>query len=394
MNDPINAIIFTKVPTKSLYLVGGYLRDVLRGVDPRDRDFIVKGEITPFVVRIQKILGGTIIEFKQSHTIRLALKNGQTIDFSPLEGSLRANLSQRDFTINSIAWSPEKGLIDPFCGVDDLEKRIVRCISPNNLKADPLRMLRAYRCAAEMQGSIDQKTRNAINTHHSCILSVSSERITLELFHLLNVLPCYPYLELCAEDSILGDILSLSFRRLTTCIQQIHSLEERLLHVVKREIKAELDALFSQNLTKKGLLCLELLVIGKRNVTNLPKLSLSQRIKKRLAAYVNGRRALLSSRKPRNRGEIFDFFLTASDAAWDVMMTTNRFHLLGDLKTFQGIWKKCIVSSEEIMDYTGIRSGPELGEIIRWLKKAQFTGVISSRDEALAYLHDHFKYFT
>lgn len=386
MNDPINAIIFAKGRTKSLYLVGGYLRDVLRGVDPRDRDFIVKGEIVPFVLRMQKILGGTIIDFKQSHTLRLALKNGQTIDFSPLQGSLRANLSQRDFTINSIAWSPEKGLIDPFRGVDDLERRIVRCISPNNLKADPLRMLRAYRCAAELQGSIDRNTRNVINTHHSRILSVSSERITLELFHLLNVLPCYPYLKLCGDDSILSDILSLSFERLEACIQQICSLEERLLHVVAREIKAELDALFSQYLTKKGLLCLELFAIGKTNVTDFPKLSLSQRIKKRLIAYAKGRKALLSSRKPRNRGEIFDFFVTAGDAAWDVIMTTNHLHLLSDLQTFQDIWKKCIVSSEEIMDYTGIRSGPELGEIILSLKKAQFTGVVSSRYEALAYL--------
>lgn len=385
MTDPINAIIFTKGRTKSLYLVGGYLRDILRGVAPRDRDFLVEGELVPFVLRIQKLLGGTIIAFEKSHTLRLALKNGQTVDLSQLQIPLRANLSQRDFTINSIAWAPAKGLIDPFRGVHDLENRLVRCITPGNLLADPLRMLRAYRCAAEIRGVIHQKTRKVINTHHARILSVSSERITLELFHLLNVHPCYPYLAWSCEDSILGGIMSLSRNRLENNIQQIHLLEERLLDVAPEEIKAELDAPFSQNLTYKGLLCLELLAIGKRNVAVIPKLSLSQRIKKRLVAYAKGRK-VLSTREPRNRQQIFNFFVTSGDAATDVIITTNRLHLLHELNTFRDITNKPIVSSREIMDHTGIRSGPKLGKIIVQLRKAQFSGEVSSREDALSFV--------
>ena len=213
LSDEYNAIVF-KRQKGNIHLVGGYIRDLLRGVSSRDRDYIVKGNIHSSVSEMKKRVGGKAIEFKKGNMIRIAVKKESTLDFSEMQGSLYQDLSGRDFTINALAWSPEEGLIDYFHGLKDLEKKMVRAISKENIVSDPLRMLRAYRFAADLEGRIEVTTRKIVKMFNHRIKDISPERITLEMFHLLNSEHAAKYLNAAFSDGLLSNILLLNYNEL------------------------------------------------------------------------------------------------------------------------------------------------------------------------------------
>src|SRR4030043_85912 len=280
LKDRYNSIIFKKSRGRAVYLVGGYIRDILRGEISKDRDFIVADDIKSFTHEIRKFIGGTLIEFKKGETTRFVLKDGVTLDFSRPMGTLEEDLSKRDFIINAIPWSPDSGIIDPYKGIEDIKMKRINSISEKNFKADPLRMLRAYRFAAELNGSTEEKTRRSIKTLYNKIKKVSAERITFELFNLLNSENPARYLNMALNDRILGYILSINKRTLEHYIKAIYRFKRQLKEHTK-EVKVLLEEIFSQNITYKGLLLLELLL--RRNgffePDRIPLIRISRNIK-------------------------------------------------------------------------------------------------------------------
>jgi tRNA nucleotidyltransferase/poly(A) polymerase len=385
LNDKYNALIFGQGRGRKLFLVGGFVRDALRGMVSNDRDFIVSGDLRSFVKKIDTLFNGSIVQFKTDETVRIVHREGTTFDFSKLQGSLEEDLSKRDFTINSIAWSPEKGLIDLFNGIDDLRNAKIKSLSRNNIINDPLRMLRAYRFASEIEGSIDEDTRKFITSLYKKINLVSSERITLEFFHLLNSRNSSKYLKLALKDNILTDILSLSYSMLERNVRAVSHLEKALCKPLPLTIKVLLKNKFSQNLMYKGLLCLEILTKNNENV--LERLKISNVIKKRISLSSNGF-SLLCKRKKDFPESLFDIFLNAKDAVPDILLICNRLDLLRDYQRFQAIWRAGLLNTEEIIDISGISHGPEIGDTIRRLKRAEFERRIRSRKQAVHFLKD------
>ncbi len=96
--------------------------------------------------------------------------------------ALITDLLCRDFTINAIAWSNNRGLVDPAGGLRDLQKKVVRSLKPDlRFKEDPLRMLRAIRIACELSFTIENQTKRSIIKHAFLIHRVSPERIREEV---------------------------------------------------------------------------------------------------------------------------------------------------------------------------------------------------------------------
>jgi len=375
LKDKFNSIIFRKGRDHNLFLVGGYVRDALRGIRSADRDYVISDDIKNFVKRINKSLNGTVIEFKKRKIIRLFLKNGATIDISKLKGSLKKDLSKRDFTINAIAWSPVCGLVDPYQGIEDLRKGIVRSISEKNITSDPLRMIRAYRFASELNGSIERSTRNLIAIHHAMIVKTSPERITSELFHLLNSNNPVGYLKMSLSDNLLKTILPLSESILKRNIKVLSQLEEGLKKFPLKE--SLLEKLFSQNLTYKGLLRLEILLSQDGHFSHdlFPNLRLSKRIVKRITMAHKGM-------KNFNIANLFEIFYEAKESSIDILILKNRAELLKEHARFSRIWKKGLLTSREISQLSKMK-GPKLGQLIMEIKKAQFEGKINSRRSAM-----------
>jgi len=383
LGDKYNAVIFEKGRYRGIYLVGGYVRDALRGVRSQDRDFVVSGDVKSFVRDIRDILGGTIVKFRKGGMVRLALEGGLTFDFSAPMGTIEEDLSKRDFTVNAIAWTPERGVVDIHQGLKDLEKNRIRMISEINLISDPLRVLRAYRFAAELGGSIEKRTRYAIKALHNRIEGVSPERITLELFNLLNSKGSSGYLGSGLADGVLSDILSLPDKMLGSNIRAISKLERRTLEVLPGEIKVLLDTIFSQNLTYKGLLCLELLLYG--GIPGVGKIRMSSNIVNRIQLVFRG---LAELRRWRSelQGKLFDLFVQLKGAVLDGLIISGRLELLEDYRRFIKIMKYGLLGSKDVMKIMDVGPGPSVGKGLLALRKAQFQGIIGSKAEAVDFL--------
>jgi len=101
--------------------------------------------------------------------------------------SLYEDLKRRDFTMNAIAWHHERGYIDPFGGIADIEAKLIRGVGDagQRFREDGLRMLRAVRFAAQLDFTIELRTWQALLENAPLIKKISMERVRDELLKLL-----------------------------------------------------------------------------------------------------------------------------------------------------------------------------------------------------------------
>ncbi|SHM08261.1 tRNA nucleotidyltransferase/poly(A) polymerase [Chryseobacterium carnipullorum] len=188
---------------QSVYIVGGYVRDLLmKRTASTDIDFVteqsgiglaetVAKDLDPKLkVSVFKTYGTAMIKYKDLELEFVgARKESYTENSRKPEvegGTLEDDQKRRDFTINAMAISLNKAnfgaLIDPFNGVEDLEKGILRTpLEPaQTYSDDPLRMMRAVRFASTLNFVIEEKSLNAIKQEAERIKIVSMERIMVE----------------------------------------------------------------------------------------------------------------------------------------------------------------------------------------------------------------------
>jgi len=186
------------------YVVGGSVRDALRGVDPHDWD--VTTDATPEA--IQKVFKrslynnrfGTVVVRSGEHEVEVTTyrteaeysdhRRPDTVAFT---ASLEEDLARRDFTMNAMAWRPARGgapgeLVDPFGGQRDLDARVLRAVGDpdERFKEDALRMLRAVRFATLLELRIEPATADAIRRNAALTASLSGERIQQEIVKMLG----------------------------------------------------------------------------------------------------------------------------------------------------------------------------------------------------------------
>ncbi len=189
------------------YVVGGFVRDIFLDRASKDIDVVVVGSGIDFATEFSEHIGnssefavfknfGTAmvrsndweVEFvgarKESYS-----RNSRKPEVSP--GTLKEDQSRRDFTINALGISLNKNdfgtLLDPFHGLDDLKRKILRTpLEPGiTFDDDPLRMMRAVRFASQLNFDILPETFDSIKKHKDRIKIVSFERIIEELNKIL-----------------------------------------------------------------------------------------------------------------------------------------------------------------------------------------------------------------
>ncbi len=218
------------------YLVGGSVRDILLKRALIDLDFAIKGDSIKLARELAKKIKGSFVLLDEEFSIGRVVKDSVTIDFAELRGgSIENDLSERDFTINAMAitLSLDK-IIDPFNGAIDLKNKLIRMVNEENLKADPLRILRAYRFYATLGFSIDETTHEALRKNAPLLKFVARERIKEELWKILSVSESSRTVELIIEDKLFTAIFPLSsFTSLKTDLDALRILE-RLLEDPKK----------------------------------------------------------------------------------------------------------------------------------------------------------------
>ncbi len=175
---------------QSAYLVGGAVRDALlhRRSEYLDLDFVLPTDaVKTAQVIARHYKAGFVLLDEQRQIARVVFKQA-TVDFAQQEGSsLETDLRRRDFTINAIAYNPHtKELIDPLQGYVHLQQNLLKMVSQQNLQDDPLRLLRAYRQAAQLNFKIDPDTQAIIRQLAPMLSQVAAERVRVELSYLLG----------------------------------------------------------------------------------------------------------------------------------------------------------------------------------------------------------------
>jgi len=101
--------------------------------------------------------------------------------------TLKEDVSRRDFTMNALAYCPERGVIDYFGGADDIDMKIIRCVGDPGCRfnEDALRILRALRFSSTLGFDIEGRTADSIRQNKELLNSVSVERIAIELTKLI-----------------------------------------------------------------------------------------------------------------------------------------------------------------------------------------------------------------
>ncbi|TAL24804.1 MAG: CCA tRNA nucleotidyltransferase, partial [Nitrospirae bacterium] len=341
MSNRINAKVFSS--GREVYIVGGYLRDVLLGEKAKDIDYIVRGDIKEFALELlmqesglpgktkaQNLLdNATIVELKKEQMIRIVLRNEMTLDFTGLKGKLEDNLRERDFTMNALAWSPKTGVIDPLNGLNDIKKKTIKAISAENFMNDPLRLLRVYRFVSELGWDADPETRNMAKALKEEIKRSAPERITQEVFKLLNSKNYQQALKMALRDGLLEQLLSMFDKKLSENIKSLSRLETTLKKLPTK-FKPALEKPFSQELTLKGLLRLEQALAG--SILSKNRLRLSRHILERLKVI---HELLKTIHYPVfSASKIFDIFFKAKEAAFDFLILSGNIRLLSQLERF------------------------------------------------------------
>lgn len=184
-----------------IYLVGGFVRDSIICKRADDADFTTNASpeklleiFKDFRTLTTGIKHGTItviINHKPFEITTYRTEKGYSDCRHPDEVSfadkIEDDLSRRDFTVNSIAYNPEKGYVDPFDGMADIKKRVIRCVGEpkKRFTEDALRIMRALRFSSVLSFSVEKETEKAMFSCKDLLSQISKERIFSEFSKML-----------------------------------------------------------------------------------------------------------------------------------------------------------------------------------------------------------------
>ncbi|MBF0466816.1 MAG: CCA tRNA nucleotidyltransferase [Nitrospirae bacterium] len=221
------------------YLVGGTVRDILLGREIKDIDIVIKGNPVSFAKIFAGVIHGTLVPLHDEFPTARVVKKEWIFDFAALkEDSIDCDLLSRDFTINAMAiplsglssaspgnikrpdkevdsrfrndgiyYLDKRLIIDVTGGKADLATGVVRMVSSENLVADPLRMLRAYRFASQLGFYIDTGTMAAISSLKGLLPRAAAERIWSEIKAIFSAGNSAGPLKQMVESGLLFEII-------------------------------------------------------------------------------------------------------------------------------------------------------------------------------------------
>ncbi|MFT4694970.1 MAG: poly(A) polymerase [Urechidicola sp.] len=203
LNHPIFTSIMEAAPNEKVFVIGGFVRDLLLDRPCKDIDIVIEGSGIELAEKIaEKVKASKVSVFKNFGTAMIKLDDGFEIEFvgarkesynrdsrkpTVEDGTIEDDQKRRDFRMNALAISLSKAtfgdLVDPFGGVEDLKNKLIKTPLEAGItySDDPLRMMRAIRFASQLRFNIHHTSLVAIRENKNRIEIVSQERITTEL---------------------------------------------------------------------------------------------------------------------------------------------------------------------------------------------------------------------
>lgn len=414
---------FTQSYERPIYAVGGCLRQKFLGLLVDDYDLIISHGAIKLSKEIADLFQLNWIVLDRERDIARIFCKGITVDIAAYGEDLNKDLMQRDLTINAIAcpadmrlleagfvWQKED-LIDPCNGLDDLQKKQIKGISLDNFEADPLRILRIFRFAATLGFEIEAETLNWARSHADLLKHIASERILNELFKLLqsshSVVTLEKLFAAGASKQILSDFSSLKSQQHT--LKEVTILEFFLKENHFGLIQRYLQRFAADKRPYQFLIKLTLLLWSGIESKNIKFEHLSQKIalsrheidvldlwwreSSRLFELIN---------KPEHAKDWFYFFRRCGEHCLGLLVLATVWLESGRWKGQRDLVLRMIdywldhtnqithpfefVNGKDVLDYTKIKPGPRIGEILLTIQEAQACGTVSTREQALTLL--------
>lgn len=182
------------------YAVGGCVRDSLLLREPDDWDITTSAKPEQIKALFRKTIDTgiahgtvTVMMHHKGYEVTTYRIDGEYEDSRhPKEVTftldLLEDLRRRDFTINAMAYNDRSGIVDAFCGMGDLDNKIIRAVGEPEARfeEDALRIMRAVRFSAQLGYEIEENTRKAIRALAGNLRHISAERIQVELVKLVQ----------------------------------------------------------------------------------------------------------------------------------------------------------------------------------------------------------------
>jgi len=439
----------------NLYLVGGWVRDRLLDRPLHDLDLATEGDGLRLARRLADRFGGAYYPLDVERSTGRAILSGEdgplVVDAARLRGgSLESDLRVRDFTINALAASVRAPdvVIDRHGGLADLSARLIRPVSDDSIRDDPLRALRAVRQAAELGFTLTPETEALIVRDGAALARISSERVRDELTRLLVLPQAAPWLRRMDDLGLLTVILpELEPLRgleqppphylpvLAHSLETVHALEvlleaqpptvplpdfpmsdSRLSTLKLAALLHDTGKAAARKVGGKGRIrFIGHAEIGAKITARVLRGLCLSRAEVRLGETIvrhHMRPLLLANQPSVSARAVYRFFRDTGDAGVDVLL-----HALADHRatyppdTPDDRWPRLValvkrmltdyreryaeriappplINGHDLLREFGLQPGPHIGEILEAVREAQVGGQVRSREEALALVRE------
>ncbi|MEL6382218.1 MAG: CCA tRNA nucleotidyltransferase [Cyanobacteria bacterium J06626_18] len=393
---------------ESAHLVGGSVRDALLGrkADYLDLDFVVPDQAVETARAIAHHYHAGFVVLDPKNQIARVVFAEATVDFAQqVGGSLESDLHRRDFTVNAIAYHPHtEQIFDPLRGCTDLERQLLRMIAPDNLADDPLRLLRAYRQAAQLGFALDGQTRETIHQLAPLLDKVAAERVRGEIDCLLSKVEGTPLVKLAWEDGVLETWLpnlnAQQISKLMAVDEAYGYLQENRLGFAKLLtgwVKEQTPPGFHRSWFKAAKLSRILsadLAIAEAELTHF---KYSRAEQQAVLAILRAWPQLVAiAEGDFSRRQQYHLFKTAGSSfialalvglaeGLPLSLLENLMDRFAD-PTDPIAYPRPVVSGRDVMKHLGLRPGPHIGDLLAAVELAHAEGHIHSPQDALDWL--------
>ena len=374
---------------RTLYLVGGCVRDLALGRGQLDLDVVAEGEVQSLAAAAASALGGRAVAHREFGTVTLEA-DGARVDLAMARtetyaragalprvrpASIEEDLARRDFTINALAVAlcgPERGrLLDPFGGWADLRRGLVRVLHPHSFIDDATRILRAVRYAARLGFRLESETLALLRRDVTYLDTISGARVRQELMRLL------------AEEHPETALLRCQALGVLAAVHPALRFDGGLagaFRAARRQEGARLGAGLYLSLLGTRLAPDEAAAVAHR-------LTLSAQERRVLEGAAALGSAIADLAQPRLRPSqavaLVEAYPEASLQAWALAAPspTVRRRLWLYLERWRYVKP---VLDGRALERMGVARGPLMGETMRMLRTARLDGRVRSREEEVA----------
>ena len=403
-----------------LYLVGGSVRDLLLKRQTTDIDFALASDAVHFANAFATSIRATCIALEENlSTARVIVKQhdiSQTpclsMDFAQFRAaSLTEDLRLRDLTINAMAIAFENvesvtnnaceqnsfHVIDPCGGMKDLETGLLQFPSEQVVRDDPVRLLRIYRFAAQLDFKISESAINLVTKHRSLLSNVAVERCRDELMKIFNVKKAHPYLQQMETVGLLTQVIP-SIKEVSRPWGSLETFEKSPipigLHVYHNEINGYLREKLGVEINRRSLIKFSLL-LGDNFGGVGARLRLSRKAAQFIKCLLSGGKALKNENRQLTQKQIIRFLRTYASDWWGVLLYAAASHpidptLLEEIahtyyEHILPISKQGrLITGDDLIKNFNLKEGKQIGKLLKEIEERQFDGEIRTREEALA----------